>query len=321
MNSPSRVLLPITKKITKSNRSSSEKDEKKSEKKYKTYSKTVKKQCLHELWEGLIQLFDLSQLYDPSKPEYGDLLELFEQATISEKNCLITNILNKNRGSFPKGYLTDWRKTIKRWIEQIDKPERRGAPVVPAEKIDDFKDKVNEILDYIPFRSEPLLRSELIKVLRSYHESQNSGKTFDSNICSKHWWFNYREKNPDIREKWEAIPLERTAKKKTSGKSRTQGIVSGTISTAGVSLETSPARGEDQKIFDLFRLEMEEEKPSTHLDERNEFELNVEDIRRYAYLLNEDANLVKFDNGIDQFFADLNEDAQNQFYLPSPTYF
>lgn len=78
-----------------------------------------------------------------------------------------------------------------------------------------FKLELNLILQNMPYRSFPLLRSRILEILPKY--KKDGGR---QNNCSKHWWFNFMNNHPEVKEKWESIPLQRTVESREKGKNR-----------------------------------------------------------------------------------------------------
>ena len=68
-----------------------------------------------------------------------------------------------------------------------------------------------KIINNSQCRSFPKLKEKILKVLEEYYNSNplNSGKPFNKNTCSKHWWFDFLKKNDDIRELWKSLPLKK----------------------------------------------------------------------------------------------------------------
>ena len=83
-------------------------------------------------------------------------------------------------------------------------------------QLEEFLERVNKILDEIPYRAFDLLRDELIQIVKEFNA--RTGKSFTEKTCSKHWWFNFIRAHEEIKEKWEAIPLERSLKKQQKKK-------------------------------------------------------------------------------------------------------
>ena len=79
---------------------------------------------------------------------------------------------------------------------------------MPAELSQAFDELFEKSLEKtISIRTFDELRSLLFECLKKV------GKEVDKNSFSKHWWHNYRQKHPRVKEKWAAMPLKRTVKK------------------------------------------------------------------------------------------------------------
>lgn len=79
-----------------------------------------------------------------------------------------------------------------------------------------FLERVTIILEQLPFRSFPMLKGELLMLLEEFHnqdQDPNNPKPFNPKTCSKHWWFEFLQKNPVIKPLWDNLPLERSVKK------------------------------------------------------------------------------------------------------------
>jgi len=83
--------------------------------------------------------------------------------------------------------------------------------VIPNELKEAFKEGLVVILQNLPYRNLEMLRERMFELLERLLE----GKLFDKNTCSKHWWFNYQRRNPEIAKLWKGLLLERTVKKGT----------------------------------------------------------------------------------------------------------
>ena len=76
-----------------------------------------------------------------------------------------------------------------------------GSLLVPNEKIEAFKQHLIPILRELPFRSLNLLKQQLPTVFLKINKPLKF-----KDRCSKHWWYDILERNPDIRSIWEKIP-------------------------------------------------------------------------------------------------------------------
>jgi len=80
--------------------------------------------------------------------------------------------------------------------------------LVPNEKLEEFKNFLKLKIKELPYRNLCLLKEKLFLGLELI------GKPIkDKNACSKHWWYDFLDKNPDIKTLWEDIPRKRRNKK------------------------------------------------------------------------------------------------------------
>jgi len=223
--------------------------------------KDNKKIILADLTKGLLVMKNID--LDQEEFYTENIRDLIESADLEEYNQLLIRVLKKHVTSFvcTTKILTQWRKKIKNWIKSIDKPETRGGVVISHEILDFFKQKLFNILDQLPFRCFPTLRTHVLDILQTFPVEYQ--KEVNSKTCSKHWWFNFLQKNDDVKEKWESIPLERSLNKNKRLRKGSHSEFDSCNSTTGNSNSPAASPVADE-TFDICSpslfMEMEEEK-------------------------------------------------------------
>jgi hypothetical protein len=262
---------------------------------YKTVPKDTKKLILADLTKGLIaHLIGQGHLQD-TIPE--DTLSLIEMARAEEYNKILARVYcsyNPNFEATTKN-LTQLRKKIKNWISAVDKDETRGGLVVAPNQLKEFLERVNKILDEIPCRSWDLLQAQLIQVVKEFNEK--IGKEFTENTCSKHWWFNFIRSHEEIKDKWEAIPLERSLKKQQKKKQASSETLSDIISTP--SIEESQISSPDVETEEINH-QIEEEKE----EELSNWTFNPEELPSPFTSEQTNENFIKEAEARDNFDVD-----------------
>lgn len=140
-------------------------------------------------------------------------IEIASESTEGSRkyNQILKRILERHVDDFvdTSAEMIKWRKRIKSWILALDKPETRGGLVIPSHLTEQFNQEVVQLLNRLHIRSIPLLREGLLEIIQKLLRD----KPFDPNTCSKHWWFAYQKKYPELAALWEALPLERSLNK------------------------------------------------------------------------------------------------------------
>ena len=120
-----------------------------------------------------------------------------------------------------------------------------GGGVVITHHIQDiFREKVIQLLKNMKMRVFPDLRKKILKIVKEIYEndkSESRPKEINEKICSKHWWFNFIKKNPDIKTLWKKIPLARTAAKNKGCLESEDEDYSSTLSSPNDTYLTSPS--------------------------------------------------------------------------------
>jgi len=126
---------------------------------------------------------------------------------------MLKEILSENIKRFKEigKKLAPWRKKVKSWIKNYKRPETRGGLVVPVHLASAFDEKVKERIERLEVRTFHDLRRNIL--FPSLKEVDPDSEEADKSSFSKHWWFNYRLKHPDIDELWRDKPLKRTVDK------------------------------------------------------------------------------------------------------------
>ena len=73
----------------------------------------------------------------------------------------------------------------------------------------------------LPTRTFSLLHEKVLKLVQELEKANGSEKTpKDKSAYSKHWWFDFQNRNPDIKELWKSLPLQRSLSKYKSQEKR-----------------------------------------------------------------------------------------------------
>ncbi len=139
--------------------------------------------------------------------------------------------------------------------------------MVSHDQSEEFKQEIIIILQGLLFRSFPLLQSSAKEVLEKYQNKSSLVNEKESAVCSKHWWFDFLRKYPDVKEMWESLPLEKTYKagggKVSSGKKK-----------SGYSHNTSTADGSPStglSHLEEFQLQSFQSQPQSELNDESIF--------------------------------------------------
>ena len=66
----------------------------------------------------------------------------------------------------------------------------------------------------LPTRTFSLLHEKVLKLVQEIEKDNENEKTpEDKNVYSNHWWFDFLNKNPDIKELWRSLPLKQSLSK------------------------------------------------------------------------------------------------------------
>ena len=74
-----------------------------------------------------------------------------------------------------------------------------------------LKKRILEILSGLKIRRYELIREKIIETAQAFPSGARPKKGKPS--FSENWWFKFLKNNQDVKEKWEAIPVERTVLK------------------------------------------------------------------------------------------------------------
>jgi len=74
-----------------------------------------------------------------------------------------------------------------------------------------FKERILEIVSSLKIRRYELIREKIIEAAQAFPSGARPKK--GNSFYSENWWFSFLKKNQDVKEKWEAIPVERTVLK------------------------------------------------------------------------------------------------------------
>lgn len=194
------ALLPQSKKIEKSlNQSILSKDSNQTTKSYNTFGNNQKDQIIKTFKSCLIDLEEFKT--DMSDESFFENLDTIETETINEA---LRKILPQFVPSFKDQVivLRTWRRKIKDWFKSREKPETRGGPLVPPERLEEFKYYLTLVLKKLKYRSFKPLQPMILSIFEEMHVNMKD-KT-----CSKDWWYEFLNRNEDIAKLWSQLPIK-----------------------------------------------------------------------------------------------------------------
>lgn len=117
--------------------------------------------------------------------------------------------------SLHKRKLKQFKKKIIKHLTKEDKDETRGAALVLKSTIFMFKEGLRRVFSMMAYRSFQVFRRLALPLLAVAHELQQEKskrpRKFDAEkSCSKHFWYDFLNDNPDIKAEWKSIPKKRT---------------------------------------------------------------------------------------------------------------
>ena len=88
-----------------------------------------------------------------------------------------------------------------------------GGLVVPYDQNDIFKEEIFKLFKELKTRNWKEFREKAFQI----REKLFKEKPLKKNSGKKHWWHNFCKKNPEVKEIWKSLDLERVWKKKQKG--------------------------------------------------------------------------------------------------------